>query len=281
MEFFTKTALDAALLAGNHLLGAYKRHHVEVYGCNTLSVSNRGLTKEITSIRDHEADKLIIDLISERHPDHNLLTEETGSLDNGSPYTWVIDPLDGSSNYVNHNPFFAVSVCLAYENKPITGVIFAPFLEEIAVARRGHGCTLNGRRVSVSPTGDFSKFYTVGCPGGDGNNFRFAKMSGALTEAIKDFRKMGSAAIEAYTVAAGRVDSFVTLNISPWDIAAGALCVEEAGGKVTDFDGNPWNMTKSDVCMSNGLVHDQILDHVAIVNPNSARFSNKSLLVNS
>lgn len=278
MEFFTKTALDAALLAGDHLLGEYKRHHVEVYGNSTLSVSNRGLTKEITSIRDHEADKLIIDLISARHPDHNLLTEETGALDNGSPYTWVIDPLDGSSNYVNHNPFFAVSVCLAYENKPITGVIYAPFIEEIAVARRGHGCTLNGRKVTVSPTSDFSKFYTVGCPGGDGNNLRFAKMSGVLTESIKDFRKMGSAAIEAYTVAAGRVDSFVTLNISPWDIAAGALCVEEAGGKVTDFDGNPWEMTKSDVCMSNGLVHEEILDCVALVNPNSDRFTDKSLL---
>ncbi len=277
MEFFTKTALDAALLAGNHLLSEYKRHHVEVYGSKTLSVSNRGLTKEITSIRDHEADKLIIDLISQRHPDHNLLTEETGNLDNGSPYTWVVDPLDGSSNYVNHNPFFAVSVCLAYENKPITGVVFAPFIEEIAVARRGHGCTLNGRRVSVSPTEDFSKFYVVGCPGGEKNNLRFAKMSCVLNEAIKDFRKMGSAAIEAYTVASGRVDSFVTLNISPWDIAAGALCVEEAGGKVTDFDGNPWNMTKSDVCMSNGVIHDQILDRLSVANPNSNNYSAESL----
>jgi myo-inositol-1(or 4)-monophosphatase len=79
-------------------------------------------------------------------------------------------------------------------------------------------------------------------------------------------------------VAAGRVDAFVTLNISPWDIAAGALCVEEAGGKVTDFDGNPWEMTKSDVCMSNGPVHDEILDCVSLVNPNSDRFTDKSLL---
>ncbi len=277
MDFFAKTALDAALLAGDHLRGAYKRHDVNVYGSDTHSVSNRGLTKEITSVRDHEADKLIIDLITRRHPDHNLLTEETGAVDNGSPYTWVIDPLDGSSNYVNHNPFFAVSVCLAYENKPITGVIFAPFLEEIAVARLGHGCTLNGRKVSVSAISDFSKFYAVGCPGGDKNNMRFAKMSATLNEGIKDFRKMGSAAIEAYTVAAGRVDTFCTLNISPWDIAAGALCVEEAGGKVTDFDGKPWNMTKSDVCMSNGLAHDEILDRLSIVNKNSDRYSSKRL----
>ena len=130
---------------------------------------------------------------------------------------------------------------------------------------------------SVSPTNELAQSYAVGCPGGDKNNMRFAKMSYALNETIKDFRKMGSAAIEAYTVAAGRVDSFVTLNISPWDIAAGALCVEEAGGMVTDFDGKPWDMTKSDVCMSNGLLHNEILEKLSIANPNSDRYSEKSL----
>lgn len=266
------------MLAGNHLLGNYKRHHIEMYGTDTLSISNRGLTKEITSILDHEADKIIIDLISSRHPKHNLLTEETGAIDNDSPYTWVIDPLDGSSNYVNHNPFYCVSICLAYENKPITGVVFAPFIEEIAVARRGHGCTLNGRSVRVSETPNLDKGYIVGCPGGDPNNSRFATMSYSLNEVIKDFRKMGSAAIEAYTVAAGRVDAFVTLNISPWDIAAGALCVEEAGGKVTDFQGKRWKLGKSDVCMSNGHMHEDILERLSVVNPSSPYFVEKSLL---
>lgn len=102
----------------------------------------------------------------------------------------------------------------------------------------------------------------VGCPGGDPDGSRYAKMSYVLSNEIKDFRKMGSAAIEAYMVASGRVDGFVTLNISPWDIAAGALCVQEAGGRVTDFEGRPWNLEKSDVCMSNGVLHDVILDRV-------------------
>ncbi len=274
MEFFTKTAVDVAVSAGKHLLSKYKRHHVEVYGEDTLSVSNRGLTKEITSSLDNEADQIIIDVISERHPEHNILTEETGQVDNGSsPYTWIIDPLDGSSNYVNHNPFFAVSVCLAYENVPITGVIFAPYIEELAVARKGHGCTLNGRPVYVSDTAELSGGYIVGCPGGDLNNDRFAMMSYVLNKSIKDFRKMGSAAIEAYTVASGRVDAFVTLNISPWDIAAGAVCVQEAGGMVTDFNGNPWDLSKSDVCMSNGKLHDSILNKTQVVNPNHPKYS--------
>ena len=267
MEFFTKTAVDAAILAGEHLLSKYKRHHIEMYGSDTLSVSNRGLTKEVTSSLDNEADEIIVDLITERHPGHNMLTEETGRIDNGSPYTWVIDPLDGSSNYVNHNPFFCVSVCLAYENTPITGVIFAPFIEELAVARKDYGCTLNGRPVDVSTTSNLDKSYIVGCPGGDKNNSRFALMSYVLNESIKDFRKMGSAAIEAYTVASGRVDAFVTLNISPWDIAAGVVCVQEAGGLVTDFNGDAWDLSKTDICMSNGKLHESILSKIQVVNP--------------
>lgn len=278
MEFFTKTALDAALLAGDHLLRKYKRHHVELSGAETLSVANRGLTKEITSVLDHEADEIIIDLIRERHPEHNLLTEETGVIDNGSPYCWVVDPLDGSSNYVNHNPFFAVSICLAYDDDPITAVIVAPFLEEIAVARKGHGCTLNGRPVQVSSTPELGRSYIVGCPGGEKNNQRFAAMSYTLNTSIKDFRKMGSAAIEAYTVAAGRVDAFVTLDIPCWDVAAGVLCVTEAGGTVTDFEGRPWRMDRTDLCMSNGQVHDDVLERLQIVNPNSPGFAEAGVL---
>ena len=278
MEFFTKTAVDAAILAGEHLLSKYKCHNIEMYGSDTLSVSNRGFTKEITSSLDNEADQIIIDLISKRHPGHNMLTEETGQIDNGSPYTWIIDPLDGSSNYVNHNPFFAVSVCLACEDVPITGVIFAPYLEELAVARKGHGCTLNGRPVYVSDTSELERGYIVGCPGGDLDNSRFAMMSYVLNASIKDFRKMGSAAIEAYTVAAGRVDAFATLNISPWDIAAGAVCVQEAGGLVTDFNGNPWGLDKSDVCMSNGKLHDSILNKLQVVNPGHPEYSATTLV---
>ena len=259
MQYFADVAILAATLAGNRLLQNFRRHHATVLGKQVQSVANRSLSKEVTSSNDYEADRIVIDVITERCPDHNLLTEETGLIDRGSPYCWVVDPLDGSSNFLNPNPFFAVSVCLTYENRPITGVVFAPFLEEVAVARRGQGCTVNGRKVSVSATKDLARTYIVGCPGGDPNNQRFAKMEYALHQNIKDFRKIGSAAIEAYMVAAGRVDAFTTLNISPWDVAAGALCVEEAGGRVTDFHGNPWAMDKTDLLVTNGVIHDSVL----------------------
>lgn len=262
MPFFADTAVVAATMAGQKLLANFRSHQASVYGDHIESVSNRSLSKEVTSNNDYEADKIIIDLITDRCPDHNVVTEETGLIDNGSDYTWIIDPLDGSSNFLNHNPFFAVSIALALENELITGVVFAPFLEELVVARRGHGCTINGRPVSVSQTTELGKTYVVGCPGGDPDNERFARMGFSLHQQIKDFRKIGSAAVEAYMVASGRVDAFTTLNISPWDVAAGVLCTEEAGGKVTDFAGEPWRLDKTDMLVSNGLVHDEILAEI-------------------
>jgi len=259
VKYFADTAVKAATLAGQALAQNFRKHHASVYGAEILSVGSRTLSKEVTSANDHEADRLIIEVLTKNCPTHNLLTEETGLIDNGSPYTWIIDPLDGSSNFLNHNPFFAVSICLAYNNEPITGVILAPFLEEMVVARKGHGCTLNGRRVSVSSTATLPKTYIVGCPGGEKNNIRFSKMEYALHQQIKDFRKIGSAAVECYMVAAGRVDGFTTLNISPWDVAAGVLAVQEAGGQVSDFNGKPWSLDQTDLLVSNGLVHNDIL----------------------
>lgn len=263
MEYFADTAVKAATEAGQALVKNFRRHHASVYGTEILSVGSRTLSKEVTSSNDHEADRLIIEVLQRNCPEHNLLTEETGLVDNGSPYTWIIDPLDGSSNFLNHNPFFAVSICLAFEDKPVTGVILSPFIEEMVVARKGQGCTLNGRPVTVSATENLAKTYVVGCPGGEKNNIRFSEMEYALHQQIKDFRKIGSAAVECYMVAAGRVDAFTTLNISSWDVAAGVLAVEEAGGRVSDFNGNPWNLEKTDLLVSNGLVHDSILEELS------------------
>ena len=259
MRFFTDTAVKAATIAGQALASNFRKHHASVFGSEILSVSSRTLSKEVTSSNDHEADRLIIEVLNNHCPNHNLLTEETGLIDKGSPYTWIIDPLDGSSNFLNHNPFFAVSVCLAYEDEPITGVILAPFLEEMVVARKDQGCTLNGRKINVSKTSELPKTYVVGCPGGEKDNIRFSNMEHALHQQIKDFRKIGSAAVECYMVATGRVDGFTTLNISPWDVAAGVLAVKEAGGRTTDFVGNPWTLNQTDLLVSNGLVHDDLL----------------------
>ncbi len=262
MNYFADVAVEAATLAGKHLVGNFRSHHASVFGADIMSVGNRSLSKEVTSRSDHEADEIIIGHLTDRCPEHNLLTEETGLVDRGSDYTWIIDPLDGSSNFLNHNPFFAVSIALAYKNEPITGVIFAPYIEEMVVARKDHGCTINGRPVHVSDTAELPKTYIVGCPGGEKSNKRFAELEYNLHKQNKDFRKIGSAAIEAYMVAAGRVDAFTTLSISPWDVAAGVLCAQEAGGRVSDFHGQPWNLEKTDLLISNAHIHDAILEEI-------------------
>jgi len=262
MDYFADVAVEAATLAGKHLAANFRSHQASVFGSEIKSVGNRSLSKEVTSKSDHEADEIIISHITDRCGDHNLLTEETGLVDRGSDYTWVVDPLDGSSNFLNHNPFFAVSIALAYKNEPITGVIFAPFLEEMVVARKDHGCTINGRPVTVSDTSELPKTYVVGCPGGEKSNVRFAELEYTLHKQNKDFRKIGSAAIECYMVAAGRVDAFTTLSIDPWDVAAGVLCVQEAGGRVSDFHGKSWKLNKTDLLVSNGHVHDAILTEI-------------------
>lgn len=262
MHFFADVAVEAATLAGKHLVENFRAHHASVFGVEVKSVENRSLSKEVTSSNDHEADAIIIGHLQDRCPTHNLLTEETGLVDNGSDYTWIIDPLDGSSNFLNHNPFFAVSIALSYKDELITGVVFAPFLEEMVVARRGHGCTINGRPVLVSTTDEIEKTYVVGCPGGEKNNVRFADLEYAIHKKNKDFRKIGSAAVECYMVAAGRVDAFTTLSISPWDVAAGVLCVEEAGGRVSNFKGDPWDLGKSDMLVTNGNIHDAMLTEI-------------------
>ena len=263
MHYFADVAVEAATLAGKHLVDNFRAHQASVFGAEVSSVGNRSLSKEVTSSNDHEADAIIIKTLTERCPDHNLLTEETGLIDNGSDFTWIIDPLDGSSNFLNHNPFFAVSIALAFENKPITGVVFAPYLEEMVVARRDQGCTINGRPVKVSTTDEIARSYAVGCPGGEKDNLRFAELEYAIHKQNKDFRKIGSAAVECYMVAAGRVDAFTTLSISPWDVAAGVLCVEEAGGVVSDFHGNPWELQKTDMLVTNGLIHSAMLEELA------------------
>ena len=254
MRYFTDTAVRAATLAGQSLIRGFRKQ-------NVLSERNRSTCRGVLSSCDH-AGQLIIGSITEHCPAHNLYSEESGLIENGSSFTWIVNPLNGKRNFLNHNPFFAVSICLAYNNEPVTGVIFSPFLQEMIVARKGQGCTLNGQRMKVSTTRKLSDSYVVSSSGGRKNNLRFTELGYALNTQVDDLRKIGSAAIECYMVAAGRADGFATLDTSSWDVAAGILAAQEAGGTVSDFDGKPWTLEKSDVLISNGLVHDDILAEI-------------------
>lgn len=244
-------ATSLAKKSGNILLKNFRKDH--------RLLRMRGVSKEIVTKYDKTVDKFIVKAITKKFPTYSILTEESGCRNKNSEFTWIVDSLDGSGNFAVGNPFFSVSLALVHLGKPILGVTYAPFLKELFIAEEGKGALLNGRPVCVSNIGQFRKCYLVSCEGGEKNNIRISKINAKFHPKVKDFRKLGSGALESGWVSCGRAEAYIATKISPWDIAAGVLLVTEAGGKVTDFRGKPWRPVNSDMVFSNGKVHGKIL----------------------
>lgn len=210
--------------------------------------SIRGTPKEVKSVFDRVSDEIIKKAIEEKYPDHSYLTEETGLVKKNSPYLWIIDPLDGTGNFVNGNPFFAVSIALWKDQKPLLCAIEAPALQEQYTVVLQEGAFLLNKKsmqktkLKVSNTSDIRQAYLVYCEGGAKDKKPVLQTIEQNLLKAKDLRKLGSAALECAWVATGRADAYITHEISLWDIAAGVLLVHEAGGIITDFQGQmlPW-----------------------------------------
>ena len=246
------TAVQIAKIAGEYLHKNFKK--------DSSLLNMRGLSKEITTKYDKESDRIIIAEIEKNFPKHSILTEESGRIDKKSEFLWIVDSLDGSGNYAMSNPFFSVSIALMKNNKVILGVIYAPALNELYTAEVGCGAYLNNKKIKVSEISSIDKSYIVMCEGGLKTNRRISEYVSQIYPRVKDLRKIGSAAIESGFVASGRADAYFTFEISPWDVAAGVLLVKEAGGKVTDFNGDEWEAKKTDLIMSNTKLHKPILE---------------------
>ncbi|MFW6449835.1 MAG: inositol monophosphatase family protein [Nanoarchaeota archaeon] len=244
-------AIKTAQKAGAYLFENFKK--------DKILFNERAMSKEIVTKYDKESDRIIINEISKAFPGHNLLTEESGSIDNGSEYTWIVDSLDGTGNFAAGNPFFSVSIALQHKEDIILGVIYAPFLQELYLAETGKGAFLNDKQIRVSEIDEFNKAYIVTCEGGSKTNQRLADIYGVVYPKVKDMRKLGSAAIEGGFVATGRADAYITLDIDPWDVAATVLIAKESGGKATDFKGNPWKPEKTDLLITNKTLHSKLL----------------------
>jgi myo-inositol-1(or 4)-monophosphatase len=253
MKKLKQDMITFALKAGDNLLRDFK---------NAREIYKRGHIKDLKTVYDLASDRLIKKLIEKNYPTHNILTEETGYIQKDSSFTWIVDPLDGTSNFINRNPFFSVSIALKVKDKLVLGVVYAPFLNELYTAERCKGAFLNGKRIKVSSIKNIEKSYLVSCEGGERDKTRKVNLYKTLASRVIDVKKLGSAAIECGWVSTGRADGYVTLKISPWDVAAGILIVEEAGGKVTDFKGNKWNFEKCDLIVSNGKIHNSLLKEV-------------------
>jgi len=253
-------AVDAARRAGALLLGELGGpRHVEY---------KTGPTNLVTDM-DRRAESLIVDALRATYPDHAILTEEAGALAGSSGERWIVDPLDGTTNYAHGVPVFAVSIALVAAGRLQIGVVYDPARDECFVAERGRGAELNGRRLRVSSVGvlDASVLatgfaYTIR-QGRDTN----LPEHDAFSVRCQAVRAIGSAALSLAWVAAGRFDGFWELVLGPWDVAAGALLIEEAGGRVTDLAGRPIDLAAPRTVASNGLIHEEMLSVLAEVGP--------------
>jgi len=243
---------EVAIKAGELLMEYYKED---------LSMYLKGDINPVT-IADTESEKLIIGEIKKAFPHHSILAEETGGEKQESEWLWVIDPLDGTTNYAHHYPSFCVSIALLKKCKPIMGVIYHPLLNEFFYAERGNGAYLNDRPMKVSNVDKLDKaFLTTGfaydvheTEDDNVDNFHaFLKRSMAI-------RRGGSAALDLAYTACGRFDGFWEMRLHPWDTAAGILMVEEAGGRVTTFDGGDFDIYKKEILATNGLIHNDMID---------------------
>lgn len=248
-------AIEAARQAGWFL----KQNVGKIYEIQQKAGQERNLVTDI----DKKSQEIIISTIKRHYPSHHILAEEGGGshTENLSHYKWIIDPLDGTTNFTHGLPVFCVSIALEYNNDVILGVIYDPNLNELFTAEKGRGAYLNGRRIAVSKTPTLRQSLLV-----TGFPYNIAENPNHAIERFVNFlvyaqavRRMGSAAIDLAYVAAGRYDGFWEVALNPWDMAAGALLVKEAGGELSDFTGTSFSIYQKEIVASNNLVHGEMI----------------------
>lgn len=226
----------------------------------------RGTVKDVKIVYDMVSDNIIRDILENEYPGHSYVTEETGLKDKDSEYLWIIDPLDGTGNFASQNPLFSVSIALWKNNSPVMGIIDAPVMQERFVAVNDFGAfhmdflRKEQKKVRVSDIDKAGNAYGVYCEGGVNDKNRSLDLLGKYFIQLKDVRKLGSAALELAFVGTGRSESYMTTEISFWDIAAGVIFVAEAGGHILHFNGSPYKWKefttdgKFDLLATNGKV---------------------------
>ncbi len=253
-------AIQTARAAG-HLLA-------ERFG-RALSISNKSELDLVTEA-DLASERLIIERIKTFYPRHSILAEESGASapaeqDAQSEWRWIVDPLDGTTNYAHGYPCFCVSMGLAHKGRLELGVIYDPARDELFTAERGQGAALNGRRIQVSQTRTLnSALLCTGFPYDVRERSEFARHFTNFIMNAQAVRRDGSAALDLAYVACGRFDGFWEEGLHPWDVAGAVLMIEEAGGRVSHYDGSAFDVYSAPILASNGLVHEQMMRVLAI-----------------
>jgi len=250
---FLKTAVSAARLAGDIIIKNLGHLSKE-------DIQTKQAFDFVTKV-DRWSEAVIMQTIREKFPSHRFLTEETLKQDDTGEYRWIIDPLDGTTNYIHSYPNFSVSIALEYKSEIILGVVFDPLRDELFHAVYGVGSFLNNQKIAVSGITSLEKsLIATGFP------FRAKEMIDHYLRAFKeifrevsDIRRAGSAAIDLAYIAAGRFEGFFELKLSPWDVAAGSILIKEAGGMITDFGGGGEYLSTGNIVAGNKNIHPELL----------------------
>lgn len=251
IDTYAAEAEITAKLAGSYLLEKFRTN---------FAVSHKGVINLVTEV-DVAAEELITARLRDAFPEHSILAEEKNTEDRGGECTWIIDPLDGTTNYAHGFPFFSVSIGLEISGRIEFGIVYDPVRGECFTAQRGAGAFCNGGSLSVSDTDTLNAgLLATGFPydirTSDQNNLtNFC----AFALNVQGLRRTGSAALDLCYVAAGRLDGFWEAKLNPWDCAAGFLIVEEAGGRITDYSGRSTTIYDAEVAASNGKIHEQMI----------------------
>jgi len=262
LQIFLDIATEAALAAGAVLQG--------YLGKLEDAIIEKGRPGDLVTAADKASEELILEVLRRHFPQHSILAEESGKLGNQeNEYLWAIDPLDGTTNYAHQYPFFAVSIGLLINGVPQVGVIYDPLHDELFRAAAGLGATRDRRSIKVSETSELSKSLLVTGfaydrrETSDNNYAEFCH----LTHLTQGVRRSGSASLDLAHVACGRVDGYWERGLSPWDIVAGIILLQEAGGIVTAYDRTPLNIESGRILATNGYIHDSLSRELLQVPP--------------
>jgi myo-inositol-1(or 4)-monophosphatase len=252
IDNYLKVASDAAREAGQML-----KDNLNV----KREIRYKGDVDLVTNF-DKQSQKMIFDRLYVKFPEHDFIAEEGLEKQKGGDFRWIFDPLDGTTNYAHRFPVFTVSIALEWKGKIIVGAVYDPMRDEMFTGIKGEGAYLNGKRIEVSDTHDLDKsLVATGFPYDlrESSNNNIDHFNHFLVR-VQAVRRCGSAAMDLCYVACGRFDGFWELKLKPWDVAAAALIVGEAGGRISDFQNEEFNIYKQETLGSNGLIHQQMVD---------------------
>lgn len=258
IQKFLKIAIEAAKTSGKIQKQGFEKKH---------SIQFKDTINLVTEV-DKACEDKIVKILKKNFPSHSILAEESGAHGDSKEYVWVIDPLDGTTNYAHGFPAFCTSIALEHKGRSIVGVVYDPMLDQLFWSVRGNGAYLNKKKIHVSKIDQLFKSLLA-----TGFAYNVQKVKNNNVDNFKNFlmraqavRRMGAAAIDLCYVACGRFDGFWELQLQPWDTAAAVLILEEAGGRATLFDGSPFDNYRRQIVASNAKIHQEMLDVLKLTN---------------